>query len=220
MNEFTLDFSETVIEKNDVINIELIFPKAKGSSDIATKINSVIESTIIKNIAFFEEDTNTLNLENAILEIEKRYTSFKEDFEDSAIKWDVNISGEVVYISPEIITVGLDSYTFTGGAHGNSVITLLNFNSNTGQLLTIDDLFTDLSKLTTLVKSKLDEEINSNKTNHSFFFGDEFNLPENIGFSDEGVIFLYNTYEIAAYAQGVTEFTIPYEDIQDMLKVN
>ncbi len=220
MNEFTLDFSETVIEKNDVINIELIFPKAKGSSDIATKINSVIESTIIKNIAFFEEDTNTLNLENAILEIEKRYTSFKEDFEDSAIKWDVNISGEVVYISPEIITVGLDSYTFTGGAHGNSVITLLNFNSNTGQLLTIDDLFTDLSKLTTLVKSKLDEEINSNKTNHSFFFGDEFNLPENIGFSDEGVIFLYNTYEIAAYAQGVTEFTIPYEDIQDILKVN
>ena len=220
MNEFTLEFSENTIEKNDVINIELIFPKAKGSSDIATKINSEIESTIIKNIAFFEEDTNTLNLENVIFEIEKRYTSFKEDFEDSAIKWDVNISGEVVYKSPEIITVGLDSYTFTGGAHGNSVITLLNFNSSTGQLLTIEDLFTDKTKLTAIVKSKLDKEINLNSSNDSYFFSDGFKLPENIGFSDDGVIFLYNTYEIASYAQGVTEFTIPYEDIQDMLKVN
>ena len=50
------------------------------------------------------------------------------------------------------------------------------------------------------------------------FFGKRFQLPESIGFSDEGVIVLYNTYELASYSQGITEFTIPYEEANSFLK--
>ena len=45
-------------------------------------------------------------------------------------------------------------------------------------------------------------------------------LPENIGFSDEGVILLYNVYEIAPYSEGITEFTIPFEEVLKYIKIN
>ena len=52
------------------------------------------------------------------------------------------------------------------------------------------------------------------------FFGKDFQLPETIGYSDEGIIILYNPYEIASYAQGIVEFTIPFEDVSSFLNVN
>ncbi len=52
-----------------------------------------------------------------------------------------------------------------------------------------------------------------------YFFGNDFQLPESLGFSDEGLIILYNPYEIASYSQGIIEFTIPYDTINDYLNI-
>lgn len=220
--EVSLEFYETAIENNEHVNIEIIYPKIKAKSDVALKINSEIENTISKNIAFFEEDTEQLSLDASIKEFENRYLEFKKDFEDVTIKWDVNVSGEVVYKSPNVITVALDAYTFTGGAHGNSVITLLNFNPVNGDLYTMDDIFNDRTKVAALAEKHLVKELSVDKNEDvdNYFFDEFFKMPENIGFNDEGVIFLYNTYEIAAYAQGITEFTIPYDEIDSFLKIN
>jgi hypothetical protein len=53
-----------------------------------------------------------------------------------------------------------------------------------------------------------------------YFFGKPFHLPENIGYGDEGIILLYNVYEVASYAQGYTEFAIPYDIAESFLKMN
>jgi hypothetical protein len=120
-----------------------------------------------------------------------------------------------------VITISVDSYTFTGGAHGNSVITLLNFDPETGNLYTQNDIFIKSNKLTELVEKYFKKESVSKSNNDGdYFFGEDFKLPENVGFNEEGVIFLYNTYEIASYAQGITEFTIPYAEIYDYLNIN
>ncbi len=222
-NEVTpVEFSETAIENQEHVNIEIIYPKVTSKSGIASKINSEIEQTISKNIAFFEDDTEQLSLEASIKDFENRYINFKKEFQDSSIKWDVNVSGEVVYNSENVITIAIDSYTFTGGAHGNSVITLLNFNPKTGALYSFDDIFNNPTKVAELAETYLEKELNISKNQNTddYFFDEFFKMPENIGFSDEGIIFLYNTYEIAAYAQGVTEFTIPYSDISEFLKLS
>ena len=52
-----------------------------------------------------------------------------------------------------------------------------------------------------------------------YFFGEEFHLPANIGYNDEGVLLFYNVYEIASYAVGITEFTIPFEEVEDYLSI-
>lgn len=221
VQEQLFEFSETAIDKNDPTTIQIIYSKINDDSEVSTKINNTIESTLAQQIAFFEEDTDDLSLEDAISQFEDRFVSFKNDFEAEATPWEVIINSEVVFQSMYVITIAVDSYTFTGGAHGNSVITLLNFNPETGNLYTQDEIFKKSSDLRALVeKSFKMETASKNNTSEDYFFGEDFKLPENVGFNEEGIIFLYNTYEIASYAQGITEFTIPYTEIYTFLNIN
>ena len=107
----------------------------------------------------------------------------------------------------------------TGGAHGNSRIDFLNFNPETGKLYAMTDLIDDFDGFSALAETHFKAEVKTDDT-ADYFFGKDFQLPESIGFNEAGVIILYNTYEIAAYSEGVTEFTIPYEDANSYLKIN
>jgi hypothetical protein len=49
------------------------------------------------------------------------------------------------------------------------------------------------------------------------FEKDSFYLPENIGFTKEGVKLLYNQYEVASYADGTIELTLPYNEVKKYL---
>ncbi|MFC4723063.1 DUF3298 and DUF4163 domain-containing protein [Geojedonia litorea] len=220
-NEQPLSFNETAIEQHDAAEIEIVYPQFENNSLVASKINKSIESAIAKNIAFFDDDTLNLSLKNAIKEFDNRFKTFKNDFQDASAPWVATVNSEVVYSSTEVITIAVDSYTFTGGAHGNSVITLLNFNPENGELYTNENLFKINENFKSLAKGYLSNEVNTKtmEDGENYFFGKDFKLSENIGFNDEGVIFLYNTYEIAAYAQGITEFTIPYKIIASYLKI-
>jgi hypothetical protein len=165
-------------------------------------------------LVFLEEPSDTLQLNYAINKFDSEFKQFKEEFEESTMIWDASFDGEVTYQSSEIISIAINSYVNSGGAHGNSNVTFFNFNTS-GKRLSFNDLFTNKSELITKVKSYFDQETEGN--NMDYFFGKEFQLPANIGFNDEGVIFFYNVYEIASYADGVTEFVIPFEEIEPFL---
>lgn len=222
VKEIPFEFEETAIEKKEPVTIEVIYPKLNDDSDVSSKINKTIESSLAEQIAFFEEEVDNLTLNDAITQFENRFVSFKNDFEANAAPWEVIINSEIVFQSLYVITISIDSYTFTGGAHGNSVITLLNFDPNTGNLYTQDDVFKPSKDFIELVKKyfKTETESKNNNIQNDNFFGEDFRLPENIGFNEEGVIFLYNTYELSSYAEGITEFTIPYNEISKFVNIN
>ena len=220
--ETSFKFEEVAMEKKEPVNISVIYPKLDDMSEWSVKINKGIESKIAEQIAFFQEDTDSLTMDDAIAQFESRFTSFKNDFESDAAPWEVNINSEVVFQSVNVITISIDSYTFTGGAHGNSVITLLNFDPKTGELYSQEQMLSAAKDLTDLVKRHFKEESASKNNGNTadYFFGDDFKLPENIGFNEEGVIFLYNNYELSSFADGILEFTIPYSEISKFLKIN
>ena len=58
VQENLFEFEETVIrEKGAQLTIEVIYPKLNDESDVSSKINNTIETTLAEQIAFFEEDT-------------------------------------------------------------------------------------------------------------------------------------------------------------------
>jgi len=219
--DISLKFEETSIQRKEPVSIEVIYPKLNDASDVSSKINQGIASNIASQIAFFDEETDSLTLDNAIAQFENRFIQFKNDFEADATPWEVNVNSEVVFQSPNVITVSIDSYTYTGGAHGNSVVTLLNLDPVTGDLYTQNELFKKSPDFIKLVEDyfKTETTSKSNDNPGNYFFGEDFKLPENIGFNEKGVIFLYNTYELASYAQGITEFIIPYDALSKYLKI-
>ena len=211
-----LTFTEVNTLKNDNTVIEINIPKANGNSQIAENINSKIENHIANMLVFLEEDSDTLSLDFAIKSFDTEYASFKEGFTDSALVWDASFDGEVTYQSSSLTSIPITSYINSGGAHGNTNITFFNFDTN-GSVIENNDLFLDKDAFIKVAKTYFIEEVKD--TNVDQHYIDNFELPANIGFNDEGVILFYNVYEIASYADGFTEFTIPFEEVENFLKI-
>lgn len=204
---------EVIIAPTSIVSV--VIPKAEGNPEVSKNINQVITETIGKALMVADSDPGNWPLETLIDNFDTAYQNFKADFPESEIAWEAQIDGEVLYQSPEVITIALTIYTNTGGAHGITSVRLLNFDAVTGQLLPNEKLISKLTAFETLVKTRLEKEVA--ERNIDVFDPKSFTMPQNIGFNNRGVILLYNQYEIAPYASGIIDFEIPYEEAEDLL---
>lgn len=138
--------------------------------------------------------------------------------------WELEVKGEVLFLSPSMTTVSLESFSFTGGAHPNSNTVLLNIDLKTGKSVNLLDYVQDLKKLNQLAEKAFresrelapEEDLNE----AGFFWDSDFQLPANIGLVEEGLYFYYNSYEIAAYAWGSTDFVLTWETLGEIFDRN
>ena len=208
-------FTEDTITtpSNEIVHITI--PVAQGNTDISEKINEKLKSIISESIVYGDSINEQLPLEAQIDSFNLQYKSFKNEFPDAPMIWEIQVDGEVLYQSPELITIALTIYSNTGGAHGISTITLVNFDPVSGENLQPLNLFNNLTAVSDLAKLVFDKQIEGKESD--YFNSGNFELPKNIGLSDDGVLFLYNVYEIAPYSTGISEFTIPFDELESYL---
>lgn len=220
--EVKIDFNEENFESSKNADISINYPKAEGSKVVSELINSTLKNYIVNQTNLSEDSLKILSIDDAIERFDSEFIRFKTDFPESSQRWEAFIDGEVTYHSPDVICISINSYLDTGGAHGNTTIKFFNFNPQTGNLYSKNELTSDIDGLSEVIANQLKEEIKSNSEDsmEDFFFGQNFQLPESLGFSDEGLIVLYNPYEISSYSQGIIEFTISFEEISSFLNVN
>ena len=215
--EVNISFEDIYISSEN--SIEINIPKAKGNQIIAEAINSEIETTVARELYIGSADSESPKIiDESINLFNEEFNVFKTDFPESEQIWEAQIDGEVLFQSPEIISISITSYVNTGGAHGILNIIFLNFESATGKQISNKNLFTDIENLEEIVKTHLNEAIR--KKDVVVFEPTDFELPTSIGYSEDGVVFLYNTFQIAPYSSGIIEFTIPYQEIKPYLIFN
>ena len=203
-----------ITTKNNAI-VEVNIPVSSGISEASVSINTAIKNTIISVLQI--SDTENLphtSIEKSITAFNNEYMSFISDFPDSPQNWEAQIDGEILYQSPEIISIAITSYINTGGAHGNLNISLKNFNATTGNLISNDNLFKNTNAFK---KMALPYFKNAIKEKEGVFEFNNFELSANMAYSNEGLLCLYNTFEIASFSSGIIEFTIPYNEINPLL---
>lgn len=220
------EFKPVVFETTEINNtyeadISVIYDKAIGKNELSKTINFKIEEAIITTLS---DATKKTNLESILKDFNSEFINFKKDFPDASEPvWELHIETEKIYQSDEVITLAVSTYEFKGGAHGNDKIKFLNLNAKTGEVLNQKDIIENLKDFKVIAKShfvkSLDRDSEQIKM-EDFFFGKPFQLPENIGFSEDGLVLLYNIYEVASYDQGYTEFVIPFNEVESLLKVH
>ncbi len=121
------------------------------------------------------------------------------------------------------------SYSYTGGAHGTMLLTTLNFDLRTGKPLYFKDVFNiekdvEMRKVIQnqlLFDVSLDMErgITSLEELNGLGYNISELIPQPTTFilSELGITFIYQVYEIAAYALGEQVITIPYDQMTDFL---
>ena len=214
-NDTTIVFLNSNITTEDNSIVAINIPIASGNTEILSSINSALNDLIISILQIGDiEDSSPKSIEESITAFNQEYKDFITDFPDSSQHWEAQIDGEVIHQSSEIISIATTSYINTGGAHGNLNISLINFNAATGNLISNTNLFKNINNLKKMAFPYFNEAI---KEKDILLESNSFELPANIAYSKEGIIFLYNAYEIASYSTGIIEFTIPYNVINSFL---
>lgn len=216
-SEITFNEVEISPEGNSIVSINI--PKAEGEGGISSKINTTLYNAISKSLSFGEEDEGSeKSLEDQIQNFNEEYFAFKKEFPESTQEWEAQIDGDLMYRSNEVISIALSSYINTGGAHGILTISFLNFDTETGLQLENEQLFNDMEAVKSIAQLHFNDFISENEK--MVFELAQFSLPQNIGFEEEGIVMLYNVYEVAPYASGIIQFTIPYDEISSYLNYN
>ena len=140
--------------------------------------------------------------------------------------WFLQIKNTIVRQKPGYLSILSLYVDYMGGAHPNTVLSYLNYNTATHQEIPLDSLILPGSfpKLNSIAEQifrkneKLDPKA-SLKDNY-FFENDTFKLNQNFTVTDQGLKFLYNPYEIKAYVFGTTELIIPFSQLKGIAKPN
>ena len=203
------------------ISIEV--PEAISNRKISETINNAIREEVI-SILSFDEEKSVTDIPAALISFNQGYEDLKTLFPDESIPWEAWIKGKIAFENKDLVTIELSSYIFTGGAHGYGSRRFLNFDKNKAMELSSDELFNNQQKFLDFAESQfrlkqnIPEGVSINSTGF-MFERDTFYLPENIGFTQDGLILLYNPYEVASYADGTIELTLPYKEISEYLAI-
>lgn len=191
-------------------HVELSGPVFEGGSEAEDAINVFYEEWRSDMLAGYEDNPES---------IVKYALDIKNDpeFADAAGSEEI-FTLESVVVREKVISVYQSFYTYEGGAHGMPGRENHLFDRATGKETTLEAL-TGLSteEINEKMRGMFLQLVNED-TENAFFpdaadtLAEKNNFTQNYYLSDEGVVFYMQPYEIAPYAAGYTEITIPFEE--------
>jgi hypothetical protein len=193
--------------------------------DLKPEAQEKLEELINRAIAYDNPEADEFSIEEMGNQFVNDFDSFQSEFPENEFGWYFKTTFEVLSNSDTLISLGAASEFFTGGAHGGYTVYYVNMNPETGNTVALQnvlkpgfDAFINQVGEEAFRKSReLSPEDNLAEKGFEFPDG-KFALNENYGFKAEGIVFFFNSYEIAPYAMGPTEVLILWESLVEFRK--
>lgn len=211
-------------------SINISFNYAVSEDSVAYYINK----EIVKAAFEYDNLTPEMAVDSFVARYTRSYTHdllpyYKEDKESrkEGMGWYnyyYDLKTNVQKGKDGVLNYMMEMNRYDGGAHGNQVNTYLNFYTESGRLITLDDLFVsgyEASLNEILLKALMEQaEVTSMEAlqEKGYLLWSSIYPSKNFLLKSESIDFLYNAYEIAPYVVGVTVLKIPYEKLTDLLK--
>ncbi len=205
-----ISFSETKYS-NDYINVDIKIPIVSYSNK---NVEKIINSALKNDILSFKNQIET---------------SAKEAFEESKkhsfefIPYEAIVNYDVTFKNSKLLSIPVTFYTYTGGAHGNTIKQPYNFDLSTGIKINLNNIFKEGFDYKPLLKEYIKTSIEEDP---DIFFDDAMSvidkLDKNQSFylTNYSLVIYYSLYEIAPYSSGIIEFKIPLAEIKTHLNSN
>ncbi|MFZ1279304.1 MAG: DUF3298 and DUF4163 domain-containing protein [Ignavibacteriaceae bacterium] len=203
----SINFSKSTIDSTAWINID--YPQIVNSDNdsVITKINLFLEQEFKQSIEWYDEIiSDTTEIED---------TSFK-------FQYSFETGFQVVYNSRDFISIVLDHYQYTGGAHGNYVAFGYNIRLEDGAFITLKDIVEEsaLDLLTFECEESILEKYEANSLMEAGLFENEIvlTLDQDFYIIPGALVLQFDPYEIGPFAMGEITAEIQFEKINDILK--
>lgn len=215
---------------NKGVDVSVSYVLLADDESGAEPINNRLRELAVGSVADWLDSATVATHPDARTELDKAADLFAADYQSMLADmgnlggcWELKTTADTVFSNPNVLTVRLETYAYTGGAHPNSNQSFYTFDRDTGQPLDLSDMVSDTTALLGVVEKEFRKQQElipqANLEERGYFLRDgQFFLPANVGLSQRGMVFYYNPYEIAAYAVGPIEVTVPYEQLNGILR--
>jgi hypothetical protein len=140
---------------------------------------------------------------------------------DGARGWELSGESRQLGRWKDLLTVAIDSYEFTGGAHGLPATRWLNWNLATHRPVTLGQVITPgqedaFEKAARRAHDRwLDKEVDSDG---DFRQAWPFQESSDFRLTRKGLVLHYDVYSIAPYVMGQPTLTLPWEDLDGVIR--
>lgn len=157
---------------------------------------------------------------NSLEEYRKINLPLASDGYAGMMSWEDLIAGEKQWQGRGVLSYILNSYTYTGGVHGLTMVTGVNLSLEDGHELMESEIFKPgyIVTLNRLLTERLHYAFD-NESDYDALFVKDIETNGNFLLEKEGVSYIYNQYEIAPYSLGVIYVTIPWTELEDILAI-
>lgn len=223
--------------KSDSIEIKREFAIDSLRAQDSVQIAKTLTLSFEKQILLFPDITNKTLLDSiykpanitspdyskqalsAVLEKLKAASLKKDDSQDYMPEfkqtWDEVSAMKMISHQNDVLTLQYAGNGYSGGAHGYYFEAYKTFDLKNNKVISQADIF----------KNPTDANWNKILQNHfdepeqkEMLLVDKIELNNNFYFDKDKITFVYNQYEITAYAAGVVYITLNFKDIKDQLK--
>ena len=121
----------------------------------------------------------------------------------------------------EILSLQLNIYSYSGGAHGSSQLISITTNTSTGEIYEYNDLFKDNVDNKQVITGMILKEIEKDPESYFPDYKETImNKDGNYDFYIDGdkLVVYFGLYDIAPYAAGIRYFPIDSEEIKEILE--
>ncbi len=217
-------FFNVIVETNQV-------PKGSNLKKIKETLNTY---------QLFENEDKSLSVSKIVEDNKEKFfaeyqNELKEGFEYTEDKdinsftylpnWSIQSDIDVVYNENHFATLAFNYYQYMGGAHGMYGVTYLVLDTKTGNQMKLEDIF-DKDALA-ILSQKMEEMAyayvgvtDATSLEDAGYFVDKLEVTDNFSVTGRGITFLYQPYEIGAYAIGTPTFSFSWREIKDLIKKN
>ena len=183
------------------------------ADEIKTEAKTVLQSLqlITKNF-----------LDTYMAEIDSMRQS--QDLDDTtrylSLNYENITNANLIYNDNNFAVLNLTNYYYTGGAHGMNTSGMMCYDFNEKKVIALKDIVNiDSLSLQNLIEKQFRRTNNmkSNRPLTDILFENKLPANENFYFTSKGIGFVYQPYEVAAYAYGVISVFVPFTELKQSI---
>ena len=214
------------------LNLTFTYPVRFRDEASLTRLQQIFTGTFFGDVQY-----DTLTPEEALSlftdAYRERYRSLSNNFykekamlEGETPVWywyTLDIHNEVLFLNDSLLSYQVAYSDYEGGAHGSHRLIYTNIDLNSLNTLSEEDLFLPgyYQPLREIIVTQLMEDYAVTEPDslltRGFFTIEDIVPNNNFWLSDTAIHYTYNQYEIAPYAMGVIDVTIPFARLRELL---
>jgi hypothetical protein len=206
------ELTDEVYYKNHIIlSYDIKYPEFLEVEEGLARVNKYYK----ENAGIFQRDSQIDLYRDAV----RGYNySVKNDY--PVRRYESLMNYVIPYNQKNLLSIYIDEYTYSGGAHGNTVRSARTWNILTGEIYDLEDFFRcnpyNREEIIYFLRREAREE--SKTDGYKYFENyevliDQYFEEENFYITSKGLVIFYDLYTITPYASGIVEFTIPFTEL-------